>query len=145
MLGKITAIGYPGFIKPPLFYLLKGKIGFNSSIFFWYSPMFGMCQKAVISQRICIVSISIKLGPYYISINSKIFFQQRACYYRSHFTTDHFFISFMPNRKYSYIFSAVMSSQSSTGARTDLCKDLSHWAINLNFLFFSPSRNRIIF
>ena len=33
-LGKITAIGYPWFIKPPLFYLLKGKKQGQTHLFF---------------------------------------------------------------------------------------------------------------
>ena len=55
-LGKITAIGYtPGFIKPPLFYLLKGKKQGQTHLFFWYSPLFGMRQKTAKNQWNCIV------------------------------------------------------------------------------------------
>ena len=45
-LGKKQLYTTPGFIKPPIFYLLKGKkTRSNSSIFFWYSPLFGKHQK----------------------------------------------------------------------------------------------------
>ena len=50
-----------------------------------------MCKKMTKICGIELFELSIKLRPYYFSINSKVFFQQRACNYLSHSTTNHFF------------------------------------------------------
>ena len=105
-------------IKPHLL-SFDGKKQGQSHLFFWYSPLFGMHQKQPEISEIALCSFSIKLKPDYFSVNPKVFFQQRACNYLSHSTTNHF-ISFLSNTKYFYIFCAVLSSgnissQSPTG------------------------------
>ena len=84
----------------------------------------GPSQKQPKINVIELFSISINSMPNYFSKNSKVFFQQRAYNYLSDSTTNHFFfISFMASRKYSYIFSAVISS----GNISSLHKPVSDW------------------
>ena len=81
----------PGFMKPPLFYLLQEKNGSNSSIFSGIAHRLGCVKKQQKIIGIAMFSISIKLRRYYFSINSKVFFQQRACNYLSPSNTNHSF------------------------------------------------------
>ena len=91
-LGKNTAIGYPWFYKTTPFLSFEGKkTGSNSSVFFWYSPLFGKRQKQLKISGIALFSISIKLGPHYFSINLKEIFPTKSTNCLLHSTTNHFF------------------------------------------------------
>ena len=108
---KITAKGYHWFYKTTPFLCFEGKkTESNSSIFFWYSPLFGMRQKQPKNQWNCLVLNFNQIKASLFQYKFKSIFPQKHVIA---FTFNHksfLFISFMSNRKYSYIFSPVLSS-----------------------------------
>ena len=82
---------------------------FINKFCFLKSPLFGMRQKQAKIIGIATFVVLIKLKPNYFSINSKHFSNKQIMHIMYPFTFHHksfLSISFVPNRKYSWKFSA---------------------------------------
>ena len=123
---------YPWFYKTLLFYLLKGKKQGQTHLFFLVYTIIWDASKTAKNQWNCIVLNFNQIKASLFKYKFKSIFLTKST--QMPFTFSHksfLFISFMSNRKFSYIFSAALSScnissQSLTGLLFVACIQLHY-------------------